>query len=185
VKGSVEFKKTLAKSKVTLFTIGGNAEVNAQAVDAKQIEDLNAVIKGKNALYSKNNPGQPIAYTVRFLKDGRLAKIGYTTDYTELICERHPHGWIGFRNSGGFVAKFYMNWKEGDQLKSWSSGTWHARENERIELKGNARDININGQFHTGVKWNNLFRAKLNGPPNTEYVAKGTVFNASVDPPVR
>ncbi len=74
VKASAAHQKTLEKSQVTLITIGGNAEVNTRIVDASRIEDLHTIIKGKNALYSKGNPGQPIAYTVRFLKDGRFAK---------------------------------------------------------------------------------------------------------------
>jgi thiol-activated cytolysin len=180
VKASADYQKTLEKSKVTLITIGGNAEVNARAVDASRIEDLHKVIQGKNALYSKNNPGQPIAYTIRFLKDGRLAKMGYSTDYTEVVCERHPHGWIGFKHSGAYIAKFFMNWKEGNQPKSWSSGNKTAGYSEVIRLKGNAREINITAQAATGLawdRWGTIFKVKLDGPPNKVYVAKGTTLN--------
>jgi thiol-activated cytolysin len=180
VKASADYQKTLEKSKITLITIGGNAEVNASAVDASRIEDLHKVIQGKNALYSKSNPGQPIAYTVRFLKDGRLAKMGYSTDYTEIVCERHPHGWIGFKHSGAYVAKFFLTWKEGNQSKSWSSGNKTAGYSETIHLKGNARDINITGQAKTGLVWDpwgTIFKLKLDGPPNKVYVAKGTTLN--------
>jgi thiol-activated cytolysin len=180
VKASADYRKTLEKSKVTLITIGGNAEVNARAVDASRIEDLHRIIQGKNALYSKSNPGQPIAYTVRFLKDGRLAKMGYSTDYTEILCERQPHGWIGFKHSGAYVAKFYVNWKEGNQAKSWSSGNKTAGYSEVIHLKGNAREINITAQAATGLVWNpwgTIFKLKLDGPPNKVYVAKGTTLN--------
>ena len=180
VKASADYRKTLEKSKVTLITIGGNAEVNTRAVDASRIEDLHKVIQGKNALYSKNNPGQPIAYTVRFLKDGRLAKMGYSTDYTEVVCERHPHGWIGFKHSGAYVAKFFMNWKEGNQPKSWRSGNKTAGYSEVIQLKGNAREINITAQAATGLAWDpwgTIFKVRLDGPPNRVYVAKGTTLN--------
>ena len=180
VEASADYRKTLEKSKVTLITIGGNAAVNTQAVDASRIEDLHDVIRGKNALYSKNNPGQAIAYTVRFLKDGRLAKMGYSTDYTEVVCERHPHGWIGFKHSGAYIAKFYMNWKEGDQAKSWSSGKKTAGYSEVIHLKGNAREINITAQAATGLiwdPWGTIFKLKLDGPTNKVYVAKGTTLN--------
>jgi thiol-activated cytolysin len=179
VKASADYRKTLEKSKITLITIGGNAEVNTRAVDATRIEDLHAVIQGKNALYSKNNPGQPIAYTIRFLKDGRLAKMGYSTDYTEVVCERNPHGWIGFRHSGAYIAKFFMNWKEGNQPKSWSSGKKTAGYSDVIKLKGNARDINITAQAATGLAWDpwgTIFKLKLDGPPNKFYVAKGTTL---------
>jgi len=167
VKASAAHSKTLEKSKITLITIGGNAEVNTRAVDASRIEDLHEVIQGKNALYSKNNPGQPIAYTVRFLKDGRLAKIGYATNYTESVYERHPHGWIGFKHSGAYVAKFYMNWKEGGQQKSWKSGKKTAGYSEVIRLKGNAREIDITAQAATGLAWNpwgTIYKLRLDGP---------------------
>ena len=180
VKASAEHEKTLKKSKVTLITIGGNAEVNARAVDATRIQDLHEVIQGKNALYSKSNPGQPIAYTIRFLKDGRLAKMGYSTDYTEMSYERHPHGWIGFKHSGAYVAKFFMNWKEGGQSKSWSSGNKTAGYSDTIKLKGNAREIDITAQAATGLAWNpwgTIFKLRLNGPPNKVYVVKGTTLN--------
>ncbi len=184
VDASASYRKTLEKSKVTLITIGGNAEVNTRAVDASRIEDLHKVIQGKNALYSKNNPGQPIAYTIRFLKDGRLAKMGYSTDYTEMIFERHPHGWIGFKHSGAYVAKFFMTWKEGNQPKSWSSGNKTAGYSQVIHLKGNAREINITAQAATGLawdRWGTIFKLKLEGPPNKVYVAKGTTLNRKWD----
>lgn len=177
---SADYRRTLEKSKVTLITIGGNAEVNTRAVDASRIEDLHELIRGKNALYSKSNPGQPIAYTVRFLKDGRLAKMGFTTDYTELICERHPHGWVGFKHSGAYVAKFFLTWKEGQQPRTWSSGNKTAGFSERIPLKGNAREITLTAQAATGLVWDpwgTIFRLKLEGPPNKVYVVKGTTLN--------
>lgn len=178
-KVSGDHRKTLEKSKVTLITIGGNAEVNARAVDASHIGDLDEVIQGRNALYSKDNPGQPIAYTIRFLKDGRLAKMGYSTDYTELVCERHPHGWIRVRHAGAYVAKFFVSWKEGDQARSWSSGKKTAGYQEVIPLKGNARDIQITAQAQTGLvwqPWNTIFKQTRSGPPNRVFKVSGTTL---------
>ena len=137
------------------------------------------MIQGKNVLYSRSNPGQPIACTLRFLKDNRLARIGYATDYTELVCERYPHGWIGFRHAGAYVAKFYLNWTEDGQKKSWSSGKKTAGFKEIIPLKGNARNIQITAQAATGLvwdRWGAIFKLQLNGPPNQVYVANGTTL---------
>jgi thiol-activated cytolysin len=175
VNASSAYAKTLEKSKVTLITIGGNAEVNARAVNASRIEDLHEVIRGKNALYSKNNPGQPIAYTIRFLKDGRLAKMGYATDYTEMIYERHPHGWIGFRHNGAYVAKFFLLWKEGEEVKSWKSDRQPAGFQHTVFLKGNAHEMIATAQAFTGGSWKEIFRLKLDGPPNQFYVVKGVL----------
>jgi thiol-activated cytolysin len=176
VKASADYQKILQKSKITLFTIGGNAEVNAQVVSATRIEDLQAAIQGQNALYSKSNPGQPISYTIRFLKDGRLAKMGYSTDYTEVSYERQPYGWIAFKHNAPYYAKFYLNWKEGDQAKSWTSGKLtHNWESPQIQLKGNAHDIQIQLQSYTGFHWVQKY-INLDAPPNKRYVSGGTSF---------
>ncbi len=180
VKASGSLDKTLSRSKMTLITIGGNAEVNARAVDAARIEDLNEIIKGRNALYSKKNPGQPIAYTIRFLKDGRLAKIGYSTDYTELSCERHPHGWIGFKNEGVYLAKLMVGWKEGNEPRYWTTGTLAHGKSARIRMKGNTRDVSIKSQFRGAFGWHDIFTRSLPAPPNKYYVVTGTTFKASM-----
>lgn len=179
VKASADYQKTIAESKITLITIGGNAEVNARAVDATRIEDLNEVIRGRNALYSKSNPGQPIAYTIRFLKDGRLAKIGFSTDYTELVCERHEHGWVGIKNNGAYVAKLMVSWREGTQTKYWSSGSLTQGKSAQTRMNGNARDISLKAQCHTGFGWRDILTQKAAAPPCAYYVVKGTTFNTS------
>lgn len=103
VEASLEtrYKSILAKSTVTAITIGGNAASAAQVVTARSAGDLVPIITGKNAVYSKDNPGVPIAYTVRFLKDNAIAKMGYTTEYTANECRRASPAWIMVRNSGG------------------------------------------------------------------------------------
>jgi hypothetical protein len=106
VEASLEakYKSILAKSTVTAITIGGNAEAAVQIVTARNAGDLAPIITGKNAVYSKNNPGVPIAYTVRLLKDNAIAKMGYTTDYTANECRRASPAWITVRNSGGWYS---------------------------------------------------------------------------------
>lgn len=86
--GSVnsEYDELLKKSSITVVTIGGNAEVASEAVNADGFASLKHIITGENAVYSRNNPGVPIAYTVRYLKDNSFAKMGYTTDYKVKDC---------------------------------------------------------------------------------------------------
>lgn len=86
--GSLEakYKAILSKSSMTIVTIGGNAAVASEAVNAKNFGDLKPIITGENAVYSKSNPGVPIAYTIRYLKDNSFAKMGYTTEYTANNC---------------------------------------------------------------------------------------------------
>jgi len=82
-----EYDEILKNSTITVVTIGGNAEVASEAVTATGPGSLVPILTGKNAVYSRDNPGVPIAYTVRFLKDNSLAKMGYTTDYSIQDCK--------------------------------------------------------------------------------------------------
>lgn len=86
---NAEFDQVLTSSStsVTAITLGGNAEVASEVVSATSVGSLNKIITGKNAVYSRDNPGIPIAYTVRFLKDNSLAKMGFSTDYSVEKCE--------------------------------------------------------------------------------------------------
>jgi len=88
VDGSFEglYEDILESSTVEVITLGGNASVASQAITARSAGDLVPIITGENAVYSRSNPGVPISYTVKFLQDDRLAKLGYTTEYTATEC---------------------------------------------------------------------------------------------------
>lgn len=86
------YEKILRESSIELVTIGGNASVATEPIsstggNASSILDkVRGIISGENAVYSKDNPGVPIAYSVFYLKDNSLAKLGYTTEYTANEC---------------------------------------------------------------------------------------------------
>lgn len=86
-----KYKSILNTSNITSLAIGGNAEVASEIVSATKFGDLESIIKGENAVFSKSNPGVPIAYTVRFLKDNSFAKLGYTTEYQIESCNQNQH----------------------------------------------------------------------------------------------
>ena len=88
VDGSLEaeYKDILKNSSIEVIVLGGNASVSSSAVTAKNADDLVPVIEGDNAVYSRNNPGLPISYTIRYLKDNSLAKLGFFTEYTATEC---------------------------------------------------------------------------------------------------
>ena len=81
-----EYQRILRNSTIEVVTLGGNAQVASYAVSAQNAGDLLPIIQGENAVYSRTNPGVPIAYQVRYLKDNSLAKLGYTTNYTATEC---------------------------------------------------------------------------------------------------
>jgi thiol-activated cytolysin len=86
------YDEILETSSINLVIIGGNAEVATEAISspgedaAAILQKVQGVIKGKNALYSKDNPGTPIGYTVFYLKDNSLAKLGFTEKYKAKEC---------------------------------------------------------------------------------------------------
>jgi thiol-activated cytolysin len=88
VDGDLEarYQEILASSTVDVITLGGNAAVASEAVTARSAGDLVPIITGENAVYSRSNPGVPISYAVKYLKDDQLAKLGYTTEYTATEC---------------------------------------------------------------------------------------------------
>lgn len=80
------FDEILANSSINIFTKGGNGEVASSAIDAANIDSgagsLNYIITGENAVYCAINAGAPITYTIRYLNDNSIAKMGYIIDYT-------------------------------------------------------------------------------------------------------
>lgn len=87
------YEKILQESSIDLVTIGGNAAVATEPISSASttsantiLEKIRGIISGENAVYSRNNPGVPIAYSVFYLKDNSLAKLGYTTEYTANEC---------------------------------------------------------------------------------------------------
>ena len=113
VESELTSKEILASSSITTIVIGGNAEVAAEAVTARNFGDLSPIIKGDNAVYSRDNPGAPISYTVRFLKDNTIAKMGYTEDYQAETCtsEGVVHRTVDFINDTGRTFKFALSYK--------------------------------------------------------------------------
>ena len=78
-----EFNKVMSNSYVNVTQIGGNAESGLNsATDLKAIKDF--LINGAN--FSAQNPGAPISYTIKYLKDASLVRMNNTMDYTVESC---------------------------------------------------------------------------------------------------
>jgi thiol-activated cytolysin len=82
------YKQILSNSTFTVVTLGGNAAVATELLTGPiaSFEGMLKVIQGENAIYSRSNPGVPVSYTVRYLADNALARLGSTTDYTATEC---------------------------------------------------------------------------------------------------
>ena len=154
-----EYDKILRTSTVTVVTLGGNAEATSQLHNITKDENGNGylrnVIEGENAVYNRNNPGLPIAYTIRYLKDNTLAKMGYTTDYayTECSSQDFVHADIKvINNYQSFNAwvKLHYKYREIDDenvdIVSYESPDWikvKAENSKTFSIPPGAWDVEI------------------------------------------
>ena len=176
----VSVKRILANSNTTVITIGGNAAVASEAVSARNFGDLEKIIKGENAVYSKSNPGVPIAYTVRYLKDNRLAKMGYTTDYTVEECSRRlvPGARISVQNDAGYVIRFSVRYRDAaGKSQSKGSGSYSAGFVRSIDIPDGAYDITLDVDFRSVFDWFDYFEKKYPVPQRKCYKVWGTLFD--------
>jgi len=141
---AAKYKKILENSTIDIVTIGGNADTASQAVTAQNFGDLAPMLTGGNAVYSKSNPGVPIAYTVKFLKDNKVAKMGFTTDYTATECNISRKGIISVKCTGAVTAYFtvtYINYK-GIGVSMSSSGI-SLGNTKTYTIPGGSHDIQV------------------------------------------
>ena len=164
VSGSTEikYKQILEKSSITVVTMGGNAEAASSAVTARSFADLEPILQGENAVYSRNNPGVPIAYSLKYLKDNTSAKLGYTTDYNVKTCEEgvYPARDVSLNNKNGFLGvnmRFTITYKKLSGGNSYNhtinSGTISTNTKNIKSIPAGAYDIRITIEFQDGFKW--------------------------------
>ena len=179
------YAEIVKNSTFTVVAIGGGAQTAATFSGTEEgLKNLREYIS-KDATYRRDNPGLPISYTVAFLKDGQLAKMGATTDYTETECVRYPNGFIRLETVGAYVAKFRVGWQEPDAQgayvqRTWESGEKTAGYSQQLNLPGDARTVQIQGWAATGLVWDpwgEAINVTENGPTNKRYKIGGTTLN--------
>lgn len=157
------FKESIFEGcKYTATVIGGDAasQIDVVTKDFKEIEKV--ITNG--ALFSASNPGAPISYTTVFLKHNEMATVNRKAEYIETINTEYASGKIVLKHTGGYVAKFYVDWeevsfdKDGKQTnvkKSWAKNgdNLTAPFNTEISLPGNATNIHIKATEKTGLVW--------------------------------
>ncbi len=164
VSGTVEakYKSILNKSSITVVTLGGNASVASEAVNAKNFADLNYIITGENAVYSRNNPGVPISYKLHYLKDNTTAKLGYTTEYDVKTCEekKHPAREVSLNNRNGICGidvRFTIAYKTMENgityNRTISSGEIRQNKKTVKTVPAGAFGIRVTVEFQDGFSW--------------------------------
>lgn len=177
------YKSILQKSSMTAITIGGNAEVASQAVTAQSFGDLVPIITGSNAVYSKSNPGVPIAYTVRFLKDNTIAKMGYTTDYTATDCTLWKQSTLQLTNEGWYVARGYVTYypRGVATLYKEGCGNFTAGVTKTFYVPAGATNVTLWADaeiWWPPSVWGEIARQSWDvAPERIKYCLKGTTLN--------
>ena len=182
------YESIINNSTFTVVTIGGNAETASRMFQPGEINQLREVIRA-NSVYARSNPGVPIAYTVAFLKHNEIAAIRSATEFMDTDCTTYPNGFVRLKHSGGYVAKFTVDWNEKDEKgkpvhKEWSSGNQTAGWTQTLDLPGDASGVRIRGWAKTGLVWSpwgEILNVTENGPSNKCYRARGTTLNRSWD----
>jgi thiol-activated cytolysin len=178
-----------------VLAIGGGAQAAMKMFTGSSDESLKGLAEyiQNGAGYRRDNPGLPIAYTVVFLKDNQFARMGNTTDYTEVECVRYNMGFVKFDSYCGYVMKFEVTWDAPDDKgdyahKSWESGKQTSGYSHTLELPGDAKNIHLQAEADTGLAWSpwgEILNLRLDGPNNKTYTVKGTTLNRwyDVSPP--
>ncbi|MEX0995560.1 MAG: thiol-activated cytolysin family protein [Flavobacteriaceae bacterium] len=183
---NVTFDEILQNSSMSLVTIGGNAEVALSSINTANIEDgpgsLNQVITGENAVYSRNNPGVPIAYTIRYLKDNSLAKMGYTTDYRVEECGSFPyqHQEITVTNDCYHDTRFRFRYKGQDTNNNYNSQYYELDQGDVVNVTppSGAHDVKVRMEWQCGSGGFNFLNEYDLGYVSTEkcYIFTGGSF---------
>ncbi len=182
VSGDLEakYKSILASSSMSVITIGGNAEAAAEGVSAKNYGDLQKIIKGKNAVYSKENPGVPIAYTVRFLKDNSIAKMGFTTDYSRTTCTEKliPGATVSVFNEAAYGAKLKVRYTDkSGKRKTKEKKYFLVGYTAKLSVPAGAYNIEVDVDYkNTPATWKDHFTKKFAYPRDACYRVWGTAF---------
>ncbi len=187
-----KYREIIQNSTFTVLAVGGGAATPVQmftGASDSSLQELQAYI-AKDATYRRDNPGLPIAYTIVFLKDDSLARMGNSTDYTETECIRYNNGFVRLVHAGAYVAKFEVNWMEPDANGDytiehhWESGEKTSGYSEQIDLPGDAKAVRIKAWAMTGLVWDpwgEIMNIALDGPDNKTYRATGTTLGRSWD----
>jgi thiol-activated cytolysin len=185
-----KYKEIISNASFTALALGGGAETPVRIFSGGSdgaLKGLQDYIRA-DALYRRDNPGLPVAYTVAFLKDNEFAQMGFTTDYTETQCVKYPNGFVKLAHSGVYVAKFEADWVEPDaygsynQNKVWESGQQTVGYTHQVDMPGDAQGVRLKAWAATGLiwdPWGEIMNVALTGPDNKTYRVTGTTLDRS------
>jgi len=166
VNGKVQYDKSKFKSNTTFdaIVVGGSATGATNAVVQGNIESIHELITSE-AEYSSDNPGFPISYSVKYLKDGTPVKLGTTLEYWEDNWQVDQTNYQKFdiyfdniyiaddNNWGGdsfFTYKITITDKDGNEVQDVNGKDAIIEEYEPIKV--GSRDNLLIGKHIFGIK---------------------------------
>lgn len=164
VNGQVEKSNEAKNISYTLITVGGTSKVFSGAfTDSDMIANINSLI-ADNLTLSRNNPAVPLNYTPAFLKHNEIIQVIGNSEYITTKSTKYHSGKIKLSHTGGFVARFFINWNEisydqqGNKIvtpKQWSKNgnKLTAKFETEIPLTANSANISITCEGATGLAW--------------------------------
>jgi thiol-activated cytolysin len=186
---SSEYRSLVENSTFSVAAIGGDPRLAAEFVqfrgDEAGLAGLSEYIR-RGAVYSKGNPGGPISYTVAFLKDNAIAKMGFSTEYVQTETTVLEDYAVKVWNDGAFAGRFFVNWDEPDDTpgtwipKEWKSGTLlNPAKKWSPSIAGDARNVRVRGQRDVFLgTWRDI--RTMQGNPGKCYRLGGTTTAPSM-----
>jgi thiol-activated cytolysin len=175
-----ELEKIAKSARFSAITLGGKSDQGIfDSKDLSKVQDYIA----NGATYSAKNPGLPIEYSVKFLKDNTLATIRLAGEYTYFTSVEHPYGFVKMKHTGGMLGRWRVTWTvEGVEHQetntSWPNGDFGPTY-VPVPIPGDARNVRIKGELARLVNdaWQIVVSAgPHDGPNNHCYWIYGTSF---------
>ena len=148
--------QTRNASQVQLEGIGPVALTGQHKVDPRETRNY--------TLVATNRRGRSLS---------RITQVAIVAPIPVPLPEPAKPNWIRIENHGGYVAKFYVSWEQGQQ---WRSGSRPVGYAETIPLPQHVKTVWINAQEHTGFKWKTIFE-KRDAPVQRTYTVTGTTLH--------
>lgn len=162
IEPGTEIDRIVKSSSFRGVVLGGSAPGHIKVLSGS-LDTMRAAIE-KESNYNRENPGSPISYTVRFLKDNRQAAASTVGQYVETTVTSYTEGRLVLNHTGAYVARFAISWDEvsydergARQVKrvDWSGNHRHFTSgySVSIPLPANATNISVWAAEQTGLAW--------------------------------
>lgn len=184
---SAELTRIAKSAKFSAIIIGGKSDQSV--LDTPDLDKIQSFI-ANGANYSAANPGLPIDYSVKFLKDNSLAAIRLVGSYTTYDSKTYPFGFVKIKHTGGMLGRWSVQWLQpspdgkgmvqgpGETNSNWPNGN-PSSSFKVVKIPGDAKRVTIVQELARGINsgWQSVTDTILpNGPDAKCYWMYGTSF---------